>query len=301
MNRLFQLGIIIVSLIYLFYHFNFSKINWDLFNVYGLIITFVVILLGQIILSIRWQKIMNISFKIAFETIIISSFLNMILPAKLGEITKIAYLKKTYYIPINKITAALFVERFFDIIILSILMLIFFYLYFQNGNIKSFIIILIILIMFIGIFFKVTFFKKFLKKIPIKFIRVYSQKIYFNINKTLKSPNLIILYTLILWSIYFFSNVVFFMYGVKFQLNLSQIFELFLFSTIVLSISITPGSIATYEAAIVFILGKYGIDKENALIAAVLYHSFLYLVDFLLFGLLLLVKDFKLKNIIRIK
>ena len=298
MNRLIQIIIILLSFFYLLNNFNISNINWELFNIYGLIAVFFLIILGQFILSFRFLKITNISFIASLETITISSFLNMILPAKLGEITKIVYLKKFYRISVNKITAGLFIERFFDIIILTFLMLIFFYFYFQNEILKISILVLLILILLTISFFKFNFFKQMLKKIPIKFIRVYSQKIYINIHKSLKNPYNIILWSIILWSSYFLSIMCFFTYAVDFKLNISQVLELFLFSSIVLSLSITPGSIATYEAAIVFILNKYGIDKENALIAAILYHFILYLVDFLFFSIFLFFKNISIKDII---
>jgi len=297
MNRFIQLAIIVIAFIYLFYNFDVSKINWSMFNVYGLILTFFLVLLGQIILSVRWQKIANISFISSFEATIVSSFLNMVLPAKLGEVAKVAYLKKFYKLPINKITAALFVERFFDIIVLTIIMLIFFYFYFENEVLKNSIVVLIVSILLTTIFLKISLLEKILKKIPIKFFRVYTQKIYRNINKILKNPFDIVLWSIFLWISYFLSNLLFFMNGVEFNLNINQIIEIFLFSSVVLSVSITPGGIATYEAAMVFILNKYGIDKENAFVAAFTYHFILYEVDFFLFGIFLFIKDIKFKEL----
>ena len=296
MNK-FNIFILLLSVVYIFYNFDFTKIDWSIFNIFGVCLTIFIVFLGQVFLSIRWQKLTKLSFKSAFETTIVSSFLNMVLPAKLGEVSKILYLKKFYNQAINKISASLFVERFFDIIMLGIIMLMFFYFYFQNEILENSIISLILFIFLCLIFFKLPIFKKLLKKIPIKFVRVYSQKLYNNINKILNSPFEIIFWSLMVWGSYFLANGVFYYYGVKFDLDFIQIFEIFLFSSIVLSISITPGGIATYEAAMVFVLSKYGIDKENAFMASFVYHFILYFVDFILFGIFLFVKDLKFKDL----
>ena len=70
-----------------------------------------------------------------------------------------------------------------------------------------------------------------------------------------------------------------------------------MFSSIALSFTITPGGLVTYEAIMVFVLSKYGIDKENAVIAATIYHFCLYLVDFILFVIFLIFKDINYKEL----
>ena len=297
--KIIKFGIVVSIFYYLFYNFDFNKISVDVFNIYGVCFTIFTILFSQILLSIRWQKMTSLSFVISLETTIVSSFFNMVLPAKMGEVSKLVYLKKFYNVAINKISAVVFVERLFDILILGIIMLIYLYLYFQNQNIKVGAITVMAFLFINIVIFKLPFFIKLLKKIPFKFIRVYSQKFYKNINSLLRSPYEILLWTLLVWCSYFLATFVFYFYAVDFDLTFMEIIELFLFSSIALSISITPGGIATYEAIMVIILAKYGIDKENAIIVSSLFHFCLYLVDFIMFGIFLISKDIKYKELIR--
>ena len=64
------------------------------------------------------DRISEIKF---LELIVISGLLNFILPAKLGEISKIAYLKKVYKLRVSHGTHLLIFERLLDIVLLAIL------------------------------------------------------------------------------------------------------------------------------------------------------------------------------------
>ena len=113
MNKIIQIILLSTIIIYLFYGFNISKIDFSVFSYLGIIITLFTILIGQIVLTLRWMKISTMSFRISLETIIVSSALNMILPAKLGEFSKAIYLKKFYNYNYHKTLSILFIEKFF--------------------------------------------------------------------------------------------------------------------------------------------------------------------------------------------
>ena len=104
-------------------------------------------------------------------------------------------------------------------------------------------------------------------------------------------------YPILLWIIYFLGTLFFFMYAVDFNLSFKDILELFIFSTIALSIPLVPAGLGTYEGIVVLILSHHGVSKENALISASIYHTLLFIVDFVLLYIFLFVKDLKLKDL----
>ncbi len=298
-NRIIQVVLLSAIFIYLFYGLDVKKIDFNKFFILGTVATFLVIFVSQLVLSLRWMRMTDLSFKISFETIIVSSALNMILPAKLGELSKALYLKKFYKYNYHKTLSIIFVERFFDVIMLFLLLCIWAYDYASGDVVKSALLLLSILIIMVIFFFNTTKTLQLLKKIPLQFLRIYLQKIYKVVHKMFKSPLSLSLYTVALWLTYFLGTYVFFTYAVDFHLDITALLGLFIFSTIALSLPLAPAGIGTYEAAVVFYLSTYGVSKEDALVAATLYHILLFAVDFLLLYLFLLVKDIKFKELVK--
>jgi len=297
MNKIVQIILLSAIIIYLFYGFNIDKIDFSIFSYLGIFITLFIIFLGQIVLALRWMKISTMSFKISLEMIIVSSALNMILPAKLGELSKALYLKKFYNYNYHKTLSILFMERFYDIIMLFLMTCYLAYNYFSNNTIKNYILVLAIFIILAILFFNSKIVLKIFKKIPIRFIRVYGQKIYKNINRLLKTPLYALLYTAILWLMYFLSLFFFFKYTVDFSLNFKDILELFIFSTIAMAIPIAPGGLGTFEGFVVLFLSHHGVDKESALISAALFHLLMFIIDFIMLYVFLFVKKLKFKDL----
>ncbi|MDX1807957.1 MAG: lysylphosphatidylglycerol synthase transmembrane domain-containing protein [Sulfurospirillaceae bacterium] len=297
MNKIIQIILLSAIMIYLFYGFNISKIDFSIFSYLGIFITLFTIFLGQIVLTLRWMKISTMSFNISFETIIVSSALNMILPAKLGEFSKAVYLKKFYNYNYHRTLSILFIEKFYDIIMLFLLTCYLAYSYFSDNIVKNSILVLAIFIVLIILFFNSKIVLNIFKKVPIQLIRVYGQKIYKNINKLLKTPFDAFLYTGLLWIMYFLGTLFFFMYAVDFSLNFKDVLELFIFSTIALSIPLAPAGLGTYEGIVVLFLSHHGVSKESALISASIYHALLFIVDFVLLYIFLFIKDLKLKDL----
>ncbi len=223
MHKLIQITFFILIAYYLFHGLDLKEIDLSIFYIFGIILTFISIVLGQIVVAQRWQMMSKLSFKISYETMVVSSMLNVILPAKLGELSKALYLKKFYKFNYNKALSIMLIERFFDVIVLFLLICLWAYGYFTNELLKQSIVLLSVFIIFVVLVFNTKYVLVFLKKIPIQFFRVYTQKIYKNINLLFKSSLGIFAYTLYIWFVYLLSNILFFKYGVHFGLSLSTI------------------------------------------------------------------------------
>jgi len=271
---------------YIFYGFDFEKIDFSKISLTSFLVTTFILFIGQVILSIRFMKIIDLKFNIAYETIVISNTLNMFLPARLGEVIKGLYLKKFYNYDYNKSISAVFIERFFDVIMLFLVILSWGYFYFTNEVIKNSIIVLSIFIMLTILFFN--------SKIVLKLFQRFEflTKIYKNINLLFKKSAVLLFWSIVLWVCYLLSYISFFDF-----LTFNQVIELFIFSTIALAIPLAPGGIGTFEGIIVFYLGNYGISKEEAFLFASVYHIIILLVDLGMFYVLLWNKNLNFKEL----
>jgi len=271
---------------YIFYGFDFSKIDFSKISILSTLITAFILFIGQVVLSIRFMKIIDLKFNVAYETIVISNALNMFLPARLGEVIKGLYLKKFYDYDYNKSISAVFIERFFDVIMLFLIILSWGYFYFTNEVIKNSIIGLSIFILLTILFFN--------SKIVLKLFQKFEflTKIYNNIHLLFKKSWNLLFWSIVLWFCYLLS------YGSFFDfLTFNQVIELFIFSTVALAIPLAPAGIGTFEGVIVFYLGNYGVSKEEAFLFASVYHIIILLVDLLMFYVLLWNKNLNFKEL----
>jgi len=290
MNRLISL--IKISMLLLLSYFIFKDIEFDKlililnnYSVVGIVLIMSIILVGDYFYALRWYYLSDkkCSILASFESTILSTLLNLILPAKLGEISRVIYLKKLYNYYINNSVSLLIIEKFFDLLFLAIFSFISAVYILENNMVTNaaYLLVLICIILITALKSKYTLF--ILKKIPFKLFRVYSIKIYkfiynsFNINKLL----IIILISMTTWFIYYLTSYILFIYIAEFDLTIFQTFIVFVISVIAFSLPITPGAVGIYEGSIIMSLGWYGIDKESALMAAIalrFFHLFLMLL-----------------------
>ena len=302
-----QIVILIYIIMYIFEDIDLVKLKTALasYSSYGLILTVLVVIIINLIYAYRWRYISknNCSFLASFESIVFGTLLNMILPAKLGEVSRIVYLKKLYKYKINNSISLLFVEKFFDLLLIAISSIIVTTFIINNEQITLIGYSLIFFNILFIVLIKVKVIYKMAIKIPIKFLRVYLRKILFTIYRSFTYVNLtnIFLLTVAIWLVYILYYYVFFNYASGFELNFLQVSVVFVVSFIAFSIPLTPGSIGVLEASLVLTLGWYGIDKEDALVAGLILrilYSCVMLITTLIF---LIQKDmsiFKLKKVL---
>ena len=290
--KFLKVALLFVILGYLFYGFNLDKLDFSKIDIFATFITILILFIGQLILSVRFMKILKLKFKPSYETIVISNALDILLPARIGEVIKPIYLKKFYKYPYDKGFSSLFIERFFDVIMLFFIVIIWAYFYFSNPLIQKTLLSLAIFIIFVLMFFNSKFILNLLNKFD------FISKTYKNINSLLKKSHIILFWSIVLWSIYLISYETFFS---QLNLSLTQLIELFIFSTIALSIPLAPAGAGTFEGAIVFYLNHYGISKEEALLFATIYHLLIILVDLVMFYALLVTKNLSFKELKSLK
>lgn len=267
----------------------------------GLFLTLLIGFLGYLFLSLRWAFLMRggLGFFPAFETVVIADFLNIALPARIGDISKIFYLKKYYTYDTRDSFSILFIERFLDLNILLLFAIFISFFYSSNEKLRISSVIMLFFVITTIFLIKTSVFLKFLRFIPIKGIRNYIEKIIEGINSrlTLSSLWIALGYTFLLWFSYFLKNIIFFKYTAYFPLSIFQVFILFAFSTVSFVVPITPGGIGAYQASVVFIATLYGISKEEALVSGVVLQGFQILTTVLCFLFILLKKGISFRQL----
>ncbi|MEK7575898.1 MAG: lysylphosphatidylglycerol synthase transmembrane domain-containing protein [Patescibacteria group bacterium] len=224
--------------------------------------------------SYRWKKIMDTqkifySTKNSFLMYGSSSLLGLATPGKLGDFSKIIYLKKDNY-SFSRAFLGNFLDKFFDLLFIFIfgIITLFFlplvsYPIFNYYTLSKWLGLIILVLLIIIIFFylknKVAFYNLILE------ISTDLKKF------KLKDTSYIFLLTITQWIIYFLI-----IYFIAISINIHHFISFFYLSfssTLVILISLLPISImgiGTREAVLIFLLTPFGLAKETIILFSLL-------------------------------
>lgn len=257
----------------------------------------IILSLGIYILSwpvrgIRYQQILkklnykeNLNFLIG--TIFLSQTANVILPARIGDITR-AYLLNKKDIPLTSGFSSLAVERVFDVLAISIIgtiaMLIAIREYHIDGNIKYIVLVSVILIItvFLLIFIAAKNRGKYIKKIinviskgeytenVIKVITKFITEIRF-VSTSPKHFSIILSSSLLIWTIDILTCYVILMAFSQYP-AIAIVFLAVAIGNLAKIFPITPGAIGTYEMALTTVFSLGGISPNISFAVAIIDH-----------------------------
>lgn len=286
---------------------QFSKSIYE----YGIIplgIGAALLVFNDFVQGMRWRYLTRnqCSLMASFESIVVGGFLNMILPAKLGEVSRLIYLRNIYNYPFNYGVGVMVIERGADLFMVACFMALGAGM--ATGNLTMEWISIFLIFGMIGIVFWIkndrgALFMKLLKRLPFRLLRTYSKKIIRLIIKDIGSDRLgkVILYTLVLRGFYFIT-VAYFLNGVaSLDLSVSQMFIVYLISSIAFAIPLAPGGVGTFHAGFVMAMGWYDVEKEKALAIAVVFHLLLNIVPVVLGVLIMVMKKVSITNMVHME
>ncbi len=253
-----------------------------------------IVFFGTILLGLRLTILLNQSisfFPPIWRASVLSLGASILLPMRLWEFVKPIYLKKHLHIEFSESCAAVFFERFSDLLIILALIIFCFFLSLVQYKIwvlivSAFILVSIVLLLLLRD--KIAYV---ISLIPLEKTRNFLQNLSNTLYRNFKS--LIFLksigYGILIWTS---SLLVFFLFFKisNVALSLNQILTIFIFTTISCAIPIFPGAIGSYEAVLVFFLHKYGIElNQSVAYAIVLHFSQLFLQ--VLFAIIIVLND----------
>lgn len=252
---------------------------------------------SYLLLSYRWHILTHKKARLryCYEALVVAEFFNTILPARLGELAKVVYLKALYQFKINSSLAILIIERLFDALMLATLGVIAVNLYIANPglNFLFYGLIVVIWMTFFLVKYKSHYIVSAIEWVPFRFIRVHGKKIIKNINKLI-SPKIFmvtLMVTLALWGFSLMGSAVFLRYIVGFDLQISEILTVFIVAAVGRSVPLAPAGAGTFHAAYIMALGWFGIPKEDALVASIVAHFSSIVIDIIVAFCILHVKN----------
>ncbi len=232
----------------------------------------------------------KVSVKNSVLAVLVGYMMNYVIP-RAGEVSRCAALNKTDDLPVDKSLGTVVTERAFDLLILLILLVAVFFLqaemmqtyfnasfgsstasapYWQNPKMISAVLALSMLI-FIFAFRKKLVQLSLVQKI-ILVLKGFSEGLL-SIRKV-KSPLLFVLYSFAIWICY-----VLMMYFCLFamqptaHINFAGCLTVFAIGTIGMVIPAPGAGAGPYHAAIIFSLGLFGVEAEDAKAYAILVHG----------------------------
>jgi len=263
------------------FYYIFSDLDFHLLKEayksysFGWLLVSVGLVLGSdLILALRWRSLSQhkCSLKASFESIVFSVFANTLLPAKLGEVAKLFYLKKLYNIKLTHGFSLMLTERFFDLLVLGILVVISAQLYWNDPKVQLFGWIMISSIVALFFLIKHPITRKLIHYLPTHFLRKWLIRLYHHFQVVLAKESIVTLalWSMLLWFSYLLTTMLFFALVMGLDLSLQQLFIATIVSFIAFSIPLLPAGSGTFQAGIIFILTQYGVSKEEALLGSII-------------------------------
>lgn len=272
---------VVLIIIYLGFIFSsdISKIQSDIANIpiANLISIIGLWSIANLVRTFRWHFFLKeIDNKVPFGINIIyylAGFALILSPGRLGEVIRSPYLKRVYDIPIYKSASIVFVERFYDL--LGIIVLLTVGLIFVEFD-RTIVLAPIILVIIIAVIFKnKSIFSKILEKLskikPLRNIKSNYEESYYSALKIMKAKffilgisTSIVTYFLQTLAVYF---IILSLNGYITIEKVLVIYPITMFASVV---TLIPGGIGVFEGGMVGLLSIYGLHYEIAITTSLL-------------------------------
>lgn len=214
------------------------------------------------------------SFFKVFKSLTLTMGLNNMLPGRISELVKPAYLKENGGVPIRTSLATVFLERMIDVLILCILATACVATQLFNVNLL-WVFIFLILLVCVPLFY---FFERSISQFVIQHTKFkYRSVVEYLITYTSTALRRRYFYIAIVcsiggWLLSFLAVAIFLAMSVGPQIGGIGAFTVFVATVIGIAIPAIPGGFGTYEAGAVMVLKEYGIGYEKSLAIAIALH-----------------------------
>jgi len=284
MNKKISKSLILIILLILIYvafilSSDITKIHESIMKIKPLYLLMAVFfwISGNLINGVRWHFFINdfnnkISFKQNFQYYL-AGLAFVISPGGIGEIVRSPYIKRDYGISISKTASIVFVQRIYDIIGLTVVIIIglIFIDYTKTILLVPLsMLILIILILknknklfkLINLVSKIKLFRK---------LDLNVDEICDSIAKLLKAKFFILGCGISITSFIFYSAAVYFLItGLDAYLSFQEIMVILPFSQFIAVISFVPAGIGVFEGGMIGLFTLFGMNSETAITTTIL-------------------------------
>ncbi|MCH9670781.1 MAG: flippase-like domain-containing protein [Gammaproteobacteria bacterium] len=237
---------------------------------------------GYIILGLRLRMLVSdpqVPGRAFLHASVLALGVNNVLPARLGEFAKAAYLAGRSKRSTAALLAAVFWERFLDLHALLFLVALWFLMNGDAGPVAP-------LALGIAGLWALIFtarnqrdrLQRWIDRLPGKKLAAIGSDILSHINRGIARDAIgpLVAFTMILWAIYAIQLSLVLVWVAGLPIGFEAVLVAFVLSTAGMVLPLSPGSIGVYEALVVLALSWYGVERESALAAAFAAHMLQY-------------------------
>lgn len=281
-NKYKAIGLVFLCLI--LRKVNFAQLDayFNSINPFYILLTFLLSIPAILSRSRRWQILVNqqshmkLPYAILVRYYLIALFWGAVTPGKIGEFSKIKFLKDHHF-SVSRAVAITFVDRFFDMLCLTILGVFGFILYaikteltFHQSTLPIFLVMLSFLLIVISGKFWLKWIDQFFSKFLLKFNRHTEEYVMFK--KQLSGYQHSVLvesfgWTLLAWIINVFQRYCFArMIGMN--INIFYFSSVIVIAAFITLVPISIQGVGTRDTVFVLMFGKLGVPNEQSVIVS---------------------------------
>jgi len=284
---------------------HIKSINYYLFIFSALLLIFSVL-----IRSFRWllffssEEMEKLKVLSLFKNEMIGYFGNNIFPLRLGDLLRVSKMSSETQMSQAYLLGSIIAERIIDIFSLIILLLLFLVFSWKNQMISDFFsefnfinladlsIYLLLLVLFILIIYFFT-----------KNNKLFNWSLFVSAFSNIKGSKKIfkiLLFSLSIWIIYLI-NIIIISHSIPGVKDFSIIEAMMILAFVTLSIVVVPsapGSIGTFQAAVIFIMTSslFGYEKSEAISFSIILHSYSYITYSIIGGYFFIKSNLKVDS-----
>jgi len=289
--------LVVGCLVYAFWGINFSELGlaFTRFSVPAILVTTVVTLLGYWILGVRLNFLSGYRCGnwVGLKAFFLSMAVNNVAPAKLGEVAKAFYFRQESGFSLSQSLSMVFWERFFDLnAILAMGLAVAFHFRLKMAFFPLAIGVGVIWLCLFVVRVWPAKAERLIALIPFERAREFILEIKLQLVHGVTLRYLVILagYTALVWILYAVPTYMTVMWVARLNLTAVQTLAVFVISSLGMAMPSSPGAVGVFEAAVIFGLGLFKVDKELALAIGLLIHMMQYIPTTVI-GLLVLMKS----------
>ncbi len=284
-------------LVYAFWGIDFSQL-WRTvlrYNDVALAWTVAFTFIGYAVMALRLNFLSGFIAGnwLCFKAFLMSMAVNNIVPAKLGELAKAFYLRRECHFSLSRSITMVFWERFFDLnAILAMGLVVAYHL-----NLKMAFVPLALAVGGIWVALWVVraypeFVGRIIVKMPSNRLAQFLAELKLQVLHGVTPGFLLLLglYTVFCWLLYAGSTFLVILWVAGLSMSWGHVAAVFVISSLGMAMPSSPGALGVFEAAVVFSLGLFGVDRSQALAAGLVLHMVQY-IPVTVAGMLVLAKS----------
>jgi uncharacterized membrane protein YbhN (UPF0104 family) len=245
-----------------------------------------IVLIGLIVQASRLAILAELPLRrlgCVLSALVLSQGLNLLLPGRAAELVKVSYLHANAGVPVSKGTAAIFLERSVDMIILLAISLLSLAQFTEAAQALTYTTVGVILVALVAMPLLEERLARLLMRLPWPAAATFAERFCRHVSQLVRTGGFYRALALgvATWAISVLNILVFIRVASDRAIDLKGVFALFIATTVGGAVPGLPGGIGAYEAGAILALRPYGFGLTEALAIGLIMHIAQYVVPLL--------------------